>query len=240
MSVVEADFGRLAPPSSQALVVDALRRRVALGVYTPGDRLPSERGLAELLGVGRMTVREAIRALNREGLLETTRGRTGGTRVARTVTRRALREITRDSLEALRGNYEFRLAVEPFVASLAARRATEAERASLSSIAGLAADGVATYRALDSRFHLALARASRNPHAIAAIERARAEFFMWADALLEVPWGDLASDARASEADHVAIASAVSRGHRHKAAELMASHLRRATADFERFIARRG
>ena len=63
-------------------VADAIRTRLAVGELRPGDRLPPERVLAERLGVGRMTVRQALRELAAEGLLVTSRGRHGGTVVA--------------------------------------------------------------------------------------------------------------------------------------------------------------
>jgi GntR family transcriptional repressor for pyruvate dehydrogenase complex len=59
-------------------IADRLITAVAVGEYLPGSRLPSERNLAVSLGVGRMTVREAIARLVAEGVLETRRGRNGG------------------------------------------------------------------------------------------------------------------------------------------------------------------
>ncbi|MDM7890128.1 FadR/GntR family transcriptional regulator [Curtobacterium caseinilyticum] len=60
-------------------VEDRLVTAVAVGEYLPASRLPPERELAVLLGVGRVTVRAAIARLVERGLLETRRGRGGGT-----------------------------------------------------------------------------------------------------------------------------------------------------------------
>ena len=49
------------------------------GVYPPGSALPPERDLAERMGVSRATLREAIAALRTAGMVQTTRGRGGGT-----------------------------------------------------------------------------------------------------------------------------------------------------------------
>lgn len=51
-------------------IADQLRALVAAGEYPPGSRLPPERGLAEQLGVSRPSVREALIALEIEGLLD--------------------------------------------------------------------------------------------------------------------------------------------------------------------------
>ncbi|MFJ6001636.1 FadR/GntR family transcriptional regulator [Arthrobacter sp. NPDC092385] len=59
-------------------IADRLVTAIAVGEYLPGARLPSERDLAISLGVGRMTVREAIARLVSQGILETRRGRNGG------------------------------------------------------------------------------------------------------------------------------------------------------------------
>ncbi|MFM0229622.1 FadR/GntR family transcriptional regulator [Paraburkholderia sediminicola] len=59
-------------------VMAQLRRLVVQGHLRPGDRLPSERDLAVKLGVGRNTIREAIRGLEMSGVLELHKGAHGG------------------------------------------------------------------------------------------------------------------------------------------------------------------
>src|SRR4051812_15905705 len=63
------------------IVADALRRRIALGGYAPGEVLPTERELAATLGIGRGALRTALRRLAAGGLVSTRPGRAGGTRV---------------------------------------------------------------------------------------------------------------------------------------------------------------
>lgn len=55
-------------------IADALRSDLAEGKYAPGDKLPTEAGLAERFGVNRHTVRHGISALVDEGLIRTRRG----------------------------------------------------------------------------------------------------------------------------------------------------------------------
>jgi DNA-binding FadR family transcriptional regulator len=59
-------------------VVEQVRRSIVDGVIEAGDRLPSEREMAEQFGVSRATLREALRALEALGLLEIRRGAQGG------------------------------------------------------------------------------------------------------------------------------------------------------------------
>jgi len=61
------------------ITVSRLAQAIRLGLVGEGDRLPAERELAERLRVSRVTLREAIRALREAGILESRRGRTGGT-----------------------------------------------------------------------------------------------------------------------------------------------------------------
>jgi GntR family transcriptional repressor for pyruvate dehydrogenase complex len=72
---------QLDSPSRVDDVTDRLVTAIAVGEYLPGARLPVERELAQSLGVGRMTVRAALARLVERGLLETKRGRGGGSYV---------------------------------------------------------------------------------------------------------------------------------------------------------------
>jgi DNA-binding FadR family transcriptional regulator len=72
---------QLAMPSRADEITDRLVTALAIGEYLPGARLPVERALAAALGVGRMTVRAALARLVERGLLETRRGRGGGSYV---------------------------------------------------------------------------------------------------------------------------------------------------------------
>ena len=62
-----------------ASIADELAAAVASGSLAPGTRLPPERQLAVTLGVSRMTVRQALGELERDGLVRRVVGRSGGT-----------------------------------------------------------------------------------------------------------------------------------------------------------------
>ncbi len=74
-----------------------LRRRIARGEFAVGEALPTERGIAESEGVSRGTVREALRLLERDGMIERRQG--SGTRVTAVAPREFVQPV--ESLEAL-------------------------------------------------------------------------------------------------------------------------------------------
>ncbi|HEY4412982.1 MAG TPA: GntR family transcriptional regulator [Gaiellaceae bacterium] len=67
---------------AHAQIEAALEHAIELGRLSPGDRLPAERELAERYGVSRMTLRQALGALEQQGRLVRSKGRYGGTFVA--------------------------------------------------------------------------------------------------------------------------------------------------------------
>ncbi|MBF2026991.1 MAG: winged helix-turn-helix transcriptional regulator [Oscillatoriales cyanobacterium C42_A2020_001] len=64
------------------MTVERLSAAIKMGLYRRGQQLPAERELAEIMGVSRTTLREAIRVLVEQGFLTVKRGRNGGTFVA--------------------------------------------------------------------------------------------------------------------------------------------------------------
>lgn len=94
--------------------------------YKPGDKLPNENDLAELLGISRSTLREAIRMLSAGGILEIRRGL--GTYVTNqsSLDYAGLKQLMTTARNACDA-FELRLMFEPACAGLAAQRATEQE-----------------------------------------------------------------------------------------------------------------
>src|SRR3954471_24772482 len=104
----EHTLSRLEVPPAYAVVVEHLRRAIMLGTYAPGDKLPPEREHAESLGVSRVTLREAVRVLEGEGLVEGRRASAGGPRVRGRDAGRA------DARRQLRGRLGTVLATQEF------------------------------------------------------------------------------------------------------------------------------
>ncbi|TBL28335.1 FadR family transcriptional regulator, partial [Verrucosispora sp. SN26_14.1] len=105
-----------------------LRRRILAGEWPVGSRIPTEPQLVEDLGVGRNTVREAVRALAHAGVLECRQG--SGTYVLSTdeLAPVVARRLTDDRMTEV---IEVRRAFEVEAARLAARRRTAEDLATL-------------------------------------------------------------------------------------------------------------
>jgi GntR family transcriptional regulator, transcriptional repressor for pyruvate dehydrogenase complex len=221
------ELAPLKPSSSSTLVADSLRRLVALGGLSPGERLPSERELAQTLRVGRDSIRTAIRTLYGEGLVETRRGRFGGTFVTDNPVRR--QRISAEifaSHREIRESYEFRRTVEPAAASLAARRANASDIRTIAAVAEEVATSTRSWRVIDSRFHSAVAQASGNALFLEAIERTRTALFGWYDSIYSrVPWDNLPIQDRDFGYFHRPIAEAIARRDPELAGNLMRAAL---------------
>lgn len=137
------------------------------GTYRKGDLLPPERDLAAQLNVGRSAVREAIRVLHTQGLITASTGRGGGTRLV-PAQGDALARIFRLHL-AIAGAgitdlIETRVALERSSAAIAARGVDLQTLRDLtaSATAMREVNSIEEFNALDTAFHVQLARAVRN------------------------------------------------------------------------------
>ncbi len=154
---------RRSPLVDQA--IERFREQVASGAWAVGSRLPSEAALAAELGVGRSTVREAIRALASTGLLESRQG--AGTFVRAATALDADLE-TRLRRAAVLDVFEVRHALELQAARLAAARRDADDLARLErtlrrrQAAGARAMDAAFVEA-DLAFHQAVVAAAHNP-----------------------------------------------------------------------------
>jgi len=205
--------------------VERILRSVKLGVIRPGERLPPERELAAQLRVSRDTLREAIHALAAEGIVASTRGRSGGTRVLRRpapTSPERLRELVDDLPGGLEDTLVFRHAVETGAAEAAAsRRLDAAERRLLTQrLDAVEQAEAADRRIADTRFHLALAELSGSAQLAAAVAEARLRVN---DLLDAIPM--LEANLRHSAEQHRLISASVLGGDPDTARRAMAEHL---------------
>lgn len=157
-------------PSKRSLiyetVIEHLKAQLMSGELRPGARLPTVAALAEQLGVGVASVREAYRILESMGLLEVTQGR--GTFVSSTINESGsvLRHFQLAEQQTLSHLLETRKLLEPGIAALAAQRATPAEAQAILAAAleleRLAQQGQ-DFIEPDVRFHELILLAAHNP-----------------------------------------------------------------------------
>jgi GntR family transcriptional repressor for pyruvate dehydrogenase complex len=160
-------------PRVYMVIVDQIRRLIETGVLTPGDKLPTERTLAEELGVSRSSMREALTALEVMGIIDSKPG--SGNYVARASVGE-LAEVEYRGLIAEGGTneiLELRSVFEPGIAALAAERRTREDLRAMSSCLGkmerLIKAGKDSWEP-DWGFHRAVAAACQNPMILAVCD----------------------------------------------------------------------
>ncbi|MFE2939914.1 FadR/GntR family transcriptional regulator [Streptomyces sp. NPDC059255] len=157
----------LTSPRRSALsdqVIAELRNQITSGAWPVGSRIPTEPELVEQLGVARNTVREAVRALAHNGLLDIRQG--SGTYVVATSELAGVmhrRFADADPLHVA----ELRSTLESSAARLAARRRTERDLGQLDALLARreeawAAGDAERFVAADATLHLAVVAASHN------------------------------------------------------------------------------
>ena len=181
------------------------------GTLRPGDRL-TETEIAARLGISRTPVREAIRALEADGLVVHI------PRVGASIRRLTYPEVTE--------LYEMRTVLEGTAARLAARTASEVERAELDAISS----EMATVRADDRRlselnrdFHRTLLNAARNRFLVDAVAGLEKTLLILGPSTMED-----STRARQAQAEHEAVLAAVHAGDADGAEARMREHIRAA------------
>ncbi len=164
--IVMSKFHALPEVPRLSLVESALqlmRARIEDGSWKIGERIPKEAELAEMLQVGRNTVREAIRVLSHSEVLEVRQG--DGTYVRSNVDpAETMRKVNQSRL---RDHFELRALLETEAARLAATRRTKADLDDLTKLLrerGEPPRGnkLALFVDRDVAFHIAIAKASHN------------------------------------------------------------------------------
>jgi GntR family transcriptional regulator, transcriptional repressor for pyruvate dehydrogenase complex len=210
-------------------VSDELRAQIMAGLLRPGERLPAEPELGRMFGVSRGTVREALRVLVSQHLVETTRGVQGGSFVASPDPARliedlggALGVLVMTPRLSVGNMIEARLLLEPAAARLAALRADPETAGAVRAAADAPRDsrdpsGFA--RHID--FHSTVLMASGNPmlalmlQPVSEVLRTRLERARAHDRTL---WDTI-------DACHLALADAIAAGDGERTEQLMRDHL---------------
>ncbi|OMI41369.1 FadR/GntR family transcriptional regulator [Streptomyces sparsogenes] len=204
--------------------LEQILRILRLGLVPEGERLPAERELAERLSISRVTLREVLKVLADQGLVESRRGRYGGTFVrARPEPAAAggdalLRRVREVDVE---DTLRFREVLEVGAAGLCAAHGLTAEQADrLRAALDATRDApLADYRRLDTLLHLTLAELAGSPSLAAQYAAVRATVN---DLLDRIPL--LVRNLEHSQAQHTALVEAVLDGDADGAREVMREH----------------
>lgn len=152
-------------------VANRLVTAIAVGTFSPGERLPSERELATRLEVSRVTVRQALQRVGELGLVVARRGRNGGTFVTLQAWEDVAPDEARRTLETelprLQDLFDYRCLVEGLIARTAAERRTAEQRTELTEALaafGTTGENMELARAWDRRLHGLICAAAGNPH----------------------------------------------------------------------------
>jgi DNA-binding FadR family transcriptional regulator len=207
-------------------VVEQIKQAIFDGQLSAGDRLPPERELAEQFTVSRVTIREALRILEANGLIKIRVGAAGGAFV-RAPNFESLSDSLTTMLKLQKTDIlelaEARKVVETAVAELAAQRATpedlEAMEEALAEAKETLNAGNPHYMPHSVAFHMALARAAKNQVLLFTVDSFRSLFYQ---ALERLPSSEMAHRA---VADHHQIYEAVKNRDPQKARRFMEEHL---------------
>lgn len=160
-------FKPIRPKKLSEEIVDQIKELISRGDLGPGQRIPSERELATLLGVSRPSVREAIMVLEAMGFLEARQG--GGTYVRSladaTMADPLASMVERRDPRMLHALTEVRIGLETWSAYLAAKRADQAQIDRLRELYNMMLEQAQTGGwdpEVDFQFHLTITAATHN------------------------------------------------------------------------------
>lgn len=208
-------------------IVLQIKENIFSGKLAPGDRLPSEKELAEQFGLSRITVRDALRILESQNLILIKVGAGGGAFVAHpnpNILGEALTDMLRLQGTTPRELSEARLPIEMTIVRLAAERATqedlEAMRQAVAEARAGRASGDPHFTSHSVDFHIAMAKAAKNQVLFFTVSSFRTLFYETLEKL--VPDDEMSQ--RAID-DHQKILDAIVAHEGERAAVVMREHL---------------
>jgi GntR family transcriptional regulator, transcriptional repressor for pyruvate dehydrogenase complex len=224
--VAAVQFDPIEPLRAHEYVAEQLRRHIGLGVVAAGQVLPSERELASMFGVGRATIQAAIRLLAAHGLVESRRGRGGGTFVIEPARDEASHQRVLLELKLARVDVEeallYRRVIEEGSVRLACKNATKSDIKKLDAFRAQMEEAQSDlqFHRYDNEFHIQLGQAAGSKLLREAAERSRLELN---SAILALPETDVWHERINRE--HDAIVRAIEAHDQRAAARRMSRHL---------------
>ena len=225
-------------------IVEQIIDLISRDVLKPGERLPSERELCKKFGVGRTSLREALRSLAVMGILD---GRVGEGTFVSNSNKKYLEKtlqwgllLDRKKVEDL---IETRLMLESQTAFLTAQRATTQNLKEIrQTLQGMeeSIDQPQRYLEFDLRFHLLIARATQNSILYNLLSMTRGYLQEWIkENLTERSTAKLGTRAALSLREHKKILQALRKGRAEEARQAMTEHILSSSADLQKHIKER-
>lgn len=218
------------------VVFQKIYNRISSGDFQVGDKLPSERDLATEYGVSRNSIREAIRLLELNSIVEIKRGdgtfvKNSGLQQSQEQIDHVLQSIDRTVLYDM---LELRLILESQCASLAALRANASDLEKMAQALEMmkgAVENEALGIQADLNFHLAIAEATHNQALVELIASLEPNMRNTIEATRKYRLANKNNFARTFE-EHKGIFVAISRGESEQAEALMKKHIRTIREEF--------
>ena len=217
--------------STLETIIQQIKNQIKKGILKPGEKLPSERKLADQLGVSRASVREAIQALAFSGYLEVIQGK--GTYILEMATQydeivNFFSEFSNYSLDYL---MEARIMLEGEFARLAALNANQEEIDLVERIFNEIASSkdLNSFVVKDLEFHLTIAKATHNPIMNGLMKIIGEMLYKETRKIIEIS-GDTRKNTIETTRNLV---QAIKQRNAEKAKELMSEHIRNIRASLE-------
>lgn len=233
-----AAFEEMRPVNRRSLsdeIVEQIIELISRDVLKPGERLPGERDLCKRFGVGRTSLREALRSLSVMGILE---GRVGeGTFVANNSSRYMEKTLQWGLLldsKRVQDLMETRLILESENASLAAQRCTKENLSMVAQNLETMEDLLENpdrFLECDLEFHLLIAQATQNTILYSLLSMTRGYLHEWIKETLARPIPEVVKRTKLSLQEHHTIFQAIRSGDAQRAQHAMKEHILSSSAD---------
>jgi GntR family transcriptional repressor for pyruvate dehydrogenase complex len=223
-------------PKTYKLVADQLLELIAAGRLRPGDPVPPERELVENYRVGRSSVREALRMLESQGLIEARGNGTFTVSHARNTLNQSLELLLSVAEADLPELFEIRRILEGECAALAAGRRREADLVRMRAAIAEMESGIGSedaYIAADLEFHLTIAEATGNRVAAHLMHALRDQLHRALGTVYQIP-----HSAERSLAQHREIVEAIGARRPDEARASMQAHIGRVEREIDTIAAR--
>ncbi|NNG01375.1 MAG: FadR family transcriptional regulator [Desulfobacteraceae bacterium] len=229
-------FTTIKPLKVSDEIVRHIKSLITRGILDPGEKLPAERSLASLFGVGRSTLREAMNTLSTLGFIEI-RKRQGAfvKSLGETVIPDSFAQIMDEDQTKVKYLYELRMDLEVASSFMAAKNRSAEDLQIMDRLLGTMESQVSEPRlgiGEDIKFHMAIANASRNILRVHVLENLFTRYGHYID-IARRPFFQGKSHNEEICSHHRQILSAIEQQQPDEARDAMRAHLRMVAAQWD-------